>query len=111
MDIKVVFYENKIIDQNDITENIFYKSADIDKDTILFLQEEMKIDNVYLANSYLTLDKLNENVDIVVNSDITDWINIENCITINTWNYRYAHFSDLNLLNPLMHSVVISCVT
>ncbi|MCL2442646.1 MAG: hypothetical protein FWD13_04180 [Treponema sp.] len=99
MRVKTVFYENKTITQNDVIQNIYYNDNNIGKDIISFLQNELKIDTVFHADTDFNIDLLNEDIDIIVNSDSTDWINAENHIVINTWNYHNSHFKDFKLFN------------
>ena len=63
------------------------------------MQDELKIDTVCFSDLDFNMNNLNEDTDIIVNSDSTDWVNIENCITINTWNYKNTHFDDFKLFN------------
>ena len=97
--VKTIFYDNGIVAKNDIDRNIYYKCGDIGKNIITFVQDEMKIDTVCFADSDFNVDKLNNSIDIIVNSDVNDWINNENFITINTWNYKNTHFNGSNLFN------------
>jgi hypothetical protein len=97
--VKSVFYNSATITKMDISQNIYYKSNDAGKDVATFIKNEMKIDTIYFAGSCFDVNNLNENVDIVVNSDVTNWFNIENYIVINTWNYKNVHFDRLNLLH------------
>lgn len=97
MRVKAVFYGNGTVTQNDIDTNIYYKSEDVGKNIILFMQDDMRIDTVHFADSGYSEDNLNKN--IIVNSDAADWVNIENCIMINTWNYQNILFRDFELFN------------
>lgn len=97
--VKTVFYDNKTITKSDVNLNIYFEVNDIGKNVISFIQDEMKVDTVSLASSNFCVDNLKEDIDIIVNSDATNWINIENCITINTWNYRNTRFDDFKLFN------------
>ena len=97
LQVKSIFYENGEITQNDIAQNIYYKFEDIGKNIIAFLQNEMKINTVEFSNLPLDIEALKGEQDIVVNSNATDWIDTENCITINTWNYQDTHSEDFRL--------------
>jgi hypothetical protein len=54
----------------------------------------MKTDTVSFMSSELSKEMLCYDTDIVVNSDVTRWIESEGIITINTWNYRNTRFGD-----------------
>ena len=89
----------QIDSKNDVHQNIYYKSDDIGKNIVSFLQDEMKINTVDLPDSPFDLETLQNEKDIVVNSNATKRIDTENCITINTWDYQNARFEDFQLLN------------
>ena len=92
--VKSCFYDNKTISQCDVNQNIYINSNDIGKNIVSFLRDEMKIDTIEFSPSILNEENLCENCDIVVNSDVTDWINSENCIIINAWDYYNAQSDD-----------------
>ena len=97
--VRSFFYESGVITQNDVAQNIYYKPNDIGKNIIAFLQNEMKINTVDLFDSPLDIETLKDEKDIVVNSNVTNWVDPENGIVINTWNYLNAHFEDFQLFN------------
>ena len=97
--VQSVFYENGTISQNDTSENIYYKDDDVGKDIRSFMQEELGADTVRFTNSDFASAELYEDANIIVNSDLGDWINSENLIVINTWNYKNAQFEDFSLFN------------
>ena len=99
MRVKTIFYENGIITKNDVYKNIYYKFDDIEKDIGSFIQYELKIDTVSFLDSGFNSNNLNENIDIIVNSDVIDWASNGNGITINTWNYKHTHFNDFKIFN------------
>ena len=99
MHVKTVFYENREITQSDVTQNIYFTPADIGKNIGSVIQDEMKADVITFVDSAFDKGNLNENVDIVVNADATNWISNGDGITINTWNYKHIKFNDFKLFN------------
>ena len=99
MHVKTVFYNSDIITPNDTAQNIYFKYDDIGRDVISFIQNRMKIDTVCLENSDLNSDDLEINTSIIVNSDDNVWVNDDNFITINTWNYQSTRPDDFKLFN------------
>ena len=74
------------------TVHFSHKSA-IDV-TIAAILQNMDVKVAFFKDTEFNSANLNENTDIVVNSDVNDWVNNDNCITINTWNYKYTRFAD-----------------
>ncbi|MCL2304527.1 MAG: hypothetical protein FWC43_04210 [Planctomycetaceae bacterium] len=99
MRVKVILYENRIVTQNDVEENIYFKSDDVGKDVISVIQDNNCDNPIQFSPFGFNSSDLNENSDIIVNSDKHNWINDERLITINTWNYKNAHFENFRLFN------------
>jgi hypothetical protein len=97
--VKSIFYDNNVITENDVNANIYFKSGDTGKNIIPLIQDKMKIGTVFYVDTDFNIKQLNKNTNIIVNSDSTDWIDAENHIVINTWNYRNARFEDFKLFN------------
>ena len=97
--VKTIFYESNTITQDDINQNIYFNFNDVGKATISFLQDENKVDTVCFSDCAFNLNDLNKNIDIVVNSDVSDWVDSESCITINTWHYSNTYFDDFSIFN------------
>lgn len=97
--VKCVFYKDDFINSDDVSQNIYYKHKDIGKSFISVLKEEIGTQGIYFESSSFDMDKLNENKDIIVNSDYSNWIDSDKCIVINTWNYSKISFEDFRLFN------------
>lgn len=97
--IESIFYENGIIEKDDIRRNIYYSQDDIGVDIFSYLHNKMKIDTIRLSSSPLNMENLTNSNSVIVNSDFSSWIDAECCITINTWNYRNAGFVGFQLFN------------
>lgn len=52
----------------------------------------------YYEGTEFDADNLDKDTDIIVNSDSSDWVNNEDGITINTWNYNHARFDEFEPL-------------
>ena len=99
MNVRSVFYENGTIKENDLDINPYYSVGDVGKDIISFMRIDMNMDTVHLSNSCFNGHDLDSDIDIIVNSDPSDWVNIDEFITINTWNYRHIHFENFKYLS------------
>ena len=54
----------------------------------------MMLDSVRFEASPFDVDDMTGYSNIVVNSDMMDWVDSEECIVINTWNYRGTSFGN-----------------
>jgi len=100
MHIKSIFYDcTTTIAEKDVNRNIYYKVGDVGKNIASFIKNEMRIDTIHFADSNFNVSNLNKNVDIIINSDVTNWFNIEGYIVINTWNYKNVQFDHIKLFN------------
>jgi len=89
--VKSVFYNDGIITQNDMNSNIYFEHDDIGKSVSTVLR------NINFVSYPFEETVLKENIDIIVNSDCTNWVNSDKCIVINTWNYKYIQFDNFKL--------------
>jgi len=108
MGVRAIFYENGAITRDDVNKNIYYKLEDVGKDIVSFMKDEMSISTVCVTDDNFNPDRLDEDIDIVVNSDASDWANEGDCITINTWNYGHMNFNDFNLSKAKKDRVNVS---
>jgi len=65
---------------------------------IAAILKKMAVKTVFYEKAEFNADNLNYYSDIIVNSDMNNWINNENCITINTWDYIHIRFDDFSHL-------------
>jgi len=103
MSVKSIFYEDAKIAQGDIVMNIYYEENDVGKSVISFLQHELQNDTTMFVDASINTVKLNTDSDIIINSDSNNCVSIENCITVNTWNYRNIHFRHFELFDSNIH--------
>jgi len=96
--VNSVFYEKKTISSSDVVENIYFYNNDIDKDIGTALKYDIGIKTITLSESDFTIDILNPVNDIIVNSNTDDWIEANDFIIINTWNYQKYFFSNFDNL-------------
>ena len=89
--VRSIFYSDRIIDSQDIENNIYYNLDDIGKYSSEILE------NINFVSYDFKESDLKYDTDIIINSDYTDWINSDKCIVINTWNYKHTQFDNFKL--------------